>query len=94
MSQHVVPRTTYYTVFAALLALLVLTVAAAGVDLGPAGPVVALSIAVAKATLIVLYFMHVRYAVPLMRVFACAGFLWLLILFALTMSDYLTRGGS
>jgi cytochrome c oxidase subunit IV len=56
-----------------------------------ANTVVALTIAVIKATLVVLYFMHVRYGTRLTWVIVVAGFFWLVILFALTMSDYLTR---
>ncbi len=52
---------------------------------------VAIAIAIFKATLVVLFFMHVRYNTPLMWVFAGAGFFWLLILLALTMQDYVTR---
>ena len=59
---------------------------------GPLNAIVALSIAVLKATLVVLYFMHVRYSSKLTWVFVCAGLIWLFILFAFTLSDYLTRG--
>jgi cytochrome c oxidase subunit 4 len=53
---------------------------------------VALAIAGSKAVLIMLYFMHLRYSNRLTSVFAVAGFLWLAILIALCLSDYLTRG--
>jgi cytochrome c oxidase subunit 4 len=56
-----------------------------------ANTVVALTIAVIKATLVVLYFMHVRYSARLIWVVVVAGFFWLGILFVLTMSDYLSR---
>lgn len=73
-----------------------LTVLAAFADLDKlfhgANTVVALTIAVAKATLVVLYFMHVRYSTRLIWVVVVAGFFWLGILFVLTMSDYLSRG--
>jgi cytochrome c oxidase subunit IV len=52
----------------------------------------ALAIALIKAALIVLFFMHVRYASPLVKLFAAGGFLWLAILLTFTMADYLTRG--
>jgi cytochrome c oxidase subunit 4 len=68
-----------------------LTVWVAYYDLGRWNAIVALSIAVLKATLVVLYFMHVRYSSKLTWVFVCSGFLWLLILFAFTLSDYFTR---
>jgi len=68
-----------------------LTVWVAFHDLGPWNIVVALTIAVAKATLVVLYFMHVRYSDRLTWVVVIAGFFWLAILLALTMSDYFSR---
>ena len=89
---HVVPVKTYLTIFAALMGFTAITVAVAFVDLGPLNNVVMLGIAVTKATLVVLYFMHVRYSTRLIPVVAAGGFLWLLILFGITMSDYLTRG--
>jgi cytochrome c oxidase subunit 4 len=67
------------------------TVGAAQVHLGWLNTPIALVIALVKATLIVLFFMHVRYASPLVRIFAAGGFVWLVILFALTFSDYFTR---
>jgi cytochrome c oxidase subunit 4 len=91
MSEHVVSRGTYFAIFGALMALTILTVWVAYYDLGSWNVIVALSIAVLKGTLVVLYFMHVRYSSKLTWVFVCAGFLWLLILFALTLSDYFTR---
>jgi cytochrome c oxidase subunit 4 len=92
MSEIVVPRKTYVMVWAALLMLLGLTVAVAYLHLGWANPVAAVGIAVIKATIIILYFMHVRYSPRLVWVFVGAGFFWLCILFALTFGDYLTRG--
>ncbi|MBW3538677.1 MAG: cytochrome C oxidase subunit IV family protein [Planctomycetes bacterium] len=90
--RHVDTPATYLVIFGVLMVLLVLTVAVAQFDLGPAGPVVAMGIAVAKAVLIVLYFMHLRHALSLVRVMAAAGFVWLAILLVLTMGDYVTRG--
>lgn len=84
-------RNTYFLIFAALLVLLAVTVGVAFLSLGRWAPLVAMMIAVAKAVLIVLYFMHVRYEVPLVRIFAIAGFLWLVLLFTFMMSDYFTR---
>ena len=69
-----------------------LTVWVATFDLGRWNAIMALSIAVVKATLVVLYFMHVRYSSKLTWVFVCAGIIWLIILFAFTLSDFLTRG--
>jgi cytochrome c oxidase subunit 4 len=87
----IVPTKIYYRVALALLALFILTIAAAFVHLGALNVYVAVTIAVIKATLVVLYFMHVRYHTRLTWIFASAGFLWLIILFALTLADYATR---
>jgi cytochrome c oxidase subunit 4 len=92
MSGHVAPKSMYYAVFAALMVGTALTVAAAFVDLGVLNNVVMLAIAITKATLVILYFMHVRWSTRLTWVIAASGFFWLLILFGLTMQDYLTRG--
>ena len=82
----------YYLVFFALLVLLVATVGVAEIELGPFNFLAAASIATLKAMLILLYFMHVRYSVPLTWLVAGAGFFWLGIMFVLTLSDYFTRG--
>ena len=92
MSGHVAPKSLYYRVFAALMIGTAITVAAAFVDLGALNNVVMLGIAITKATLVVLFFMHVRWGTRLTWVIAASGFFWLLILFGLTMQDYLTRG--
>ena len=84
-------RTAYFLTFAALLVLLALTAAAAFVPTGKWAVVISLSIAVTKAMLIVLFFMHLREAVPLVRVFAFAGVFWLMLLLTFLLSDYLTR---
>lgn len=91
MSDHIVSRKTYFIVFVILLILLAATLGAAYLDLGPLNEVVALTIAIAKALLIILYFMHVRYSNRITWVFVGLGFFWLAILVTLTMSDYLTR---
>lgn len=92
MSGHVAPKSMYYLVFGALLVGTAITVGAAFVDLGALNNVVMLAIAITKATLVVLYFMHVRWSTRLTWVVVASGFFWLLILFGLTMQDYLTRG--
>lgn len=89
--QHVVPTSVYYKVFVALGILMVVTVMASRIDLEGWNVPLALAIAAAKATLIVLYFMHVRYGSPLVRLFAISGFVWLAILFAFVAADVLTR---
>ncbi len=82
----------YLRTTAALLALLVLTIALASVDLGPFNTVVAMGISLAKGLLIVLFFMHVRDSSRLVWLAAAAGFFWLALMFVLSMSDYMTRG--
>jgi cytochrome c oxidase subunit IV len=89
---HVAPKSMYYMVFLALIVGTGLTVAAASVDLGALNNVAMLTIAVVKATLVILFFMHVRWSSRLTWVVAMSGFFWLLILFGMGMSDYLTRG--
>jgi len=81
----------YVTIVGCLFSLTVITVLAAFVELGVLNTPLALGIATLKATLVVLFFMHVRYNTPLMWVFAAAGFFMLLILLALLMQDYMTR---
>jgi cytochrome c oxidase subunit IV len=92
MSGHVAPKSMYYLVFGALIVGTAITVGAAFIDLGALNNVVMLAIAITKATLVVLYFMHVRWSTRLTWVVVASGFFWLLILFGLTMQDYLTRG--
>jgi cytochrome c oxidase subunit 4 len=83
----------YFAVFIALLAFTALTTGVAFLDLGGVGNVaVALAIAVGKAALVALYFMHLRYSSRLVWLFASAGIFWLGILLVLTVSDYLSRG--
>mgnify|MGYP005812718071 CR=1 FL=1 len=89
---HILPRRTYYLVYLALIALTATTTGVAFIDLGPFNIVVALAIAFTKATLVVLFFMHVLHVENVTRGFVAGGLLWLVILFALTMNDYLTRG--
>lgn len=92
MSQHhIVPLSVYFRVFALLMLMTFATVAVAFVDLGWGNTPVALAIALFKATIVILFFMHVRYNTPLMWLYAGAGFFWLLILLVLTMQDYVTR---
>ena len=89
-NQHVTPR-TYYLVFAALMVLLVLTMMASGLGTGLLGISVALTIAVVKAVLIILYFMHVRYSERLIWLFSGAAFFWLGIMLGFVFTDYLSR---
>lgn len=95
MSEHIVSKKVYFVIFGALMVGTGLTVLAAFKDMDTmfhgANTVVALTIAVIKATLVVLYFMHVRYSSRLIWVIVIAGFFWMGIMFALTFSDYFTR---
>ena len=91
-NKQIVSPKTYLLVFGALLGFLLITVALAFINLGLLNIVVALAIATAKALLIALYFMHLRYSDRLMWAVAAGGAFWLGILLTFTMSDYLTRG--
>ena len=91
MTDHILPKRVYYTIFGILMLGTYLTVQIAFFDLGRLNTVVALTIAVVKATLVVLFFMHVKYGTRLTWVVVLASIFWLGIMFVLTMSDYLTR---
>ena len=96
-THHIIEPYVYYRVFGLLVILFIATVAVAFFDLSkmlnwpPANIVVALIIAVAKATVIVLYFMHVKYSSRLTQVFAMSALVWLSLLFIFTFADYFTR---
>ncbi len=92
MEHVIVPRSTYYTVFAVLVVMTGVTTGVAFFDLGLANPVIALSIAVFKASLVVLFFMHLKYGSRLTWVVAGAALFWLGILLVLILGDYTTRG--
>ena len=92
MAQHAIPLRVYYLIFATLIVLTLLTVEVAFWKLGFLTFWVAISIATLKASLVVLYFMHVRYSHRLIWLFAAAGFVFLAILLILTLNDPLTRG--
>jgi cytochrome c oxidase subunit 4 len=92
MPVHVRPVKVYVAVFLALMAFTALTVFAAFVNLGPLNDFVALGIAVAKATLVILYFMHVKGSTKLVPVVILSGLFFLFILFLFLAADYGTRG--
>lgn len=93
MSEHIVYPRVYVGIFLILLAGTGLTVLAAFRDFpGPLNAVVALTIATIKATFVVLYFMHVRYSGRLVWLVIGSALFWLAIMFALTISDYSSRG--
>lgn len=85
-------KKVYFIVFFALVVGTILTWRIAFIDLGIWNPVVALIIACTKATLVVLFFMHVRYSTKLTMLTVAIGFFWLLIMISLDLTDYLTRG--
>ena len=91
---HVTPPSIYYTIFGALIVLTAITVAVAYVDLGWLSTPVAILIAGIKASLVILYFMHVRWSTHLTWVIVIGSVLWLGVLFVLTFADYFSRGFS
>jgi cytochrome c oxidase subunit 4 len=92
MSGHVSPKSTYYAIFGALMVLTAVTVGVAFVNLGSANFPVAIAIAITKATLVILFFMHAKYSSSLTKLFVGTAFFFLFILLGLTMTDYLSRG--
>src|ERR1019366_8456065 len=92
MSEHIIPARVYYVIFAILMVCTYLTWQIAYFDLGAFNSVAALAIAIFKAVLVILFFMHVKYSPRLTWVVVIGGVFWLGILLTLTMGDYLTRG--
>src|SRR5262245_56574045 len=92
-THHIMHLDTCLTVFVALLVLLAVTVGVSFLDLGIFSKLLAVTIAALKALLIFTYFMHLRYSPRLVWVFAGIGFLWFILLFTITMGDYIARGG-
>jgi cytochrome c oxidase subunit 4 len=92
MSEHVVSVKVYVAVFVTLLVMTAATTAISGIDLGPWNTVVALGIAVFKASLVVLFFMHARYSPRLTHMVILAGLFWLALLLLITFSDFASRG--
>jgi cytochrome c oxidase subunit 4 len=90
-SAHIVPRSTYYLIFLVLMVCTAVTISVAFIDLGPLNAVAALTIAVFKATLVVLFFMHVKYSTRLTWAVVVGSVFWLGILLVLLTSDYITR---
>jgi cytochrome c oxidase subunit IV len=91
MSEHITPARTYYTIYALLMFCTYLTWQVAYFDLGAFNTVAALGIAIFKATLVVLFFMHVKDSTRLTWAVILGSIFWLGILLTLTLSDYLTR---
>lgn len=95
MSEHIVSPKLYLGVFSALMICTFLTVVAAKADLNQyfsgLNVIVALTIASLKASLVVLYFMHLRYSPKRTQLVIAASVFWLAIMLFMTMSDYLSR---
>ena len=92
MSHQVVPIKTYVTIFLILIALTITTVAVSKIELGEYNFIVAMTIAVIKGTLVVLFFMHVKQSSSMTKLFVGAGLFWMAILFVFVLSDYFSRG--
>lgn len=90
-THHVVPTRNYVTIFLILMVLTATTVAVTFVDLGPLNLIIALAIAVTKATLVVLFFMHVKYSSALTKLFIISALIMCGILVLLTGADYISR---
>ena len=90
-THHVSSLAMYFGVFFALMILTVITVVVSRLDLGALNTPVAMGIAVLKATLVILFFMHVIHSTRLTWVVILSSFLMLAILLVLTFTDYMTR---
>ena len=92
MSGHVSPKSVYYSIFGALMVLTAITVAVAFTNLGALNFPVAIGIAITKATLVILFFMHAKWSSRLTKLIIGGAFFFLLVLLTLTMTDYMSRG--
>jgi cytochrome c oxidase subunit 4 len=92
MTHHIISVKVYAAVFIALLVLTFTTVAVSKIELGEFNFIVAMTIAVVKAMLVVMFFMDVRHASSLTKLFVGAGFFWMAIMLVFLVSDYLSRG--
>ncbi len=88
---HVVSWKLYALIFAALCVLTAVTVLVTGFDFGPFNLIVAMGVAITKASLVVLYFMHARYSPKLTGVVIVASIAFFVILVFLTWTDYVSR---
>ena len=91
-THHIVPKRVYFAVFATLILLTWVTAWISTVDLGRLNLPVALSIAVFKASLVILFFMHLAYVTKLTKMIVFSGVYWLILLLFITMEDIWTRG--
>jgi cytochrome c oxidase subunit IV len=92
MSGHVSPKSTYYLIFGTLMVATAVTVFVAFLNLGVLNFPVAISIAIVKATLVILFFMHAKYSSRLTKLIVGGAFFFLLVLLTLTLTDYMSRG--
>ena len=92
MTHHVTPVRNYVLVFLALITLTIATVLISKIELGEYNFIVAMTIAVIKASLVVWFFMHVNRSSSLTRLFVGAGMFWMAILLVFVLSDYFSRG--
>ena len=91
VEEHIVSPRLYIIIWLLLMVFTGLTVGAAEINFGILNPVIALGIAVTKATLVVLFFMHVKYSSKMTALVICVGLFFFLILVTLTLSDYISR---
>ncbi|MBI3653490.1 MAG: cytochrome C oxidase subunit IV family protein [Acidobacteria bacterium] len=91
MSEKIVPKRVYFTIFGLLIGFTLLTVWVASRDWGAFNTIIALTIAVTKALLVALWFMHIKYSNRLTQLVVASGLFWLVIMVALTLFDYRTR---
>ena len=89
---HVAPKSLYYSIFGALMVFTIITVEVATHNFGILNFPVAIGIAITKATLVILFFMHAKYSSKLTKLFVGTAFFFLAILLGLTMTDYMSRG--
>jgi cytochrome c oxidase subunit IV len=90
--EHIVPKSVYFAVFGALILLTWVTAGVATLDLGRLNLVVALAIAIFKASLVLFFFMHVKYGTRLTKMVVLCGVYWLILLLGIVMVDIQTRG--
>jgi cytochrome c oxidase subunit 4 len=88
---HITPPRVYITIFLTLLVFTALTVGASYVEMGVFNPIVAIAIGVVKATLVVLFFMGVKYSSRLTMLTVGAGIFTFLTLISMTLADYISR---
>jgi cytochrome c oxidase subunit 4 len=92
MSEHIVTKTQYAYVFGALMVLTLVTTWVGTMDLGRLNVIAALGIAVVKASLVVLFFMHIYWSSKLNRLVIVSGVAWLGLMLWLTLTDFSSRG--